>query len=110
MYIELLTTAVGIQERVAAGFTASGRIPELGLYFLSLNYLTVAFFENLDPPASCIDLHARFLEWERLGISALEQELKTGMPLDSEAARNFGEAGRAFGKALSVLTLSPKSY
>jgi hypothetical protein len=106
MYIELLTTATIVQRALADAYVASGRMKEIGLYFLTHNYTTVAFFEQIIPPDKVQTLHEAFLQWQRLGIDALAEELEVGRPINSEKARQHVEASQRFAETLATITKS----
>lgn len=106
MYLELLTTALIIQQGLAEAYVASGRVKEMGFYFLILNYTTVAFFEQLVPPESVQTLHKAFLQWQKMGIELLIEELETGGPINAEKAGQHVEASQRFTETLAAITTS----
>jgi hypothetical protein len=101
MYLELLTTVAVVQEDLSNAYIASGRMREVGIYFLTVNQATVALFEQIKPPEGGEHLHETFLKWQKLGIDALAEELKAGMPLNSEAAHKYADATKQYTEALA---------
>ena len=106
MYLELVTTVVAIQRDLACIYAASGRMGELGAYFIALNYTTLKFFEQIEPPPKCTQLHVALLKWETLGLEALAEELEAGVPINSETTCHFAEAAQEFNDALSAFARS----
>ena len=106
MYLELMTTAVAVQRDLATAYTATGRLGEVGMYFVAVNRLTLAFFERMDPPENARELHQAFLDWQRLGIEGLEEELQAGTQVDSQTSRRLAEASLRFTEAFSAFATS----
>jgi hypothetical protein len=103
MYLELLITASGAESSVAGAYEASDHMPEVGSYFLLLATTTIAFFEALEPPAQCVQVHNAFLTWQRACVETLMEELSTERVL-SDTSRRQGLAATAYEQALRSLS------
>jgi hypothetical protein len=104
MYLELITTVTAVQNDLANAYTSSGRMEEIGRYFLIVNRTTIEFFKYVEPPEAMQNLHKAFVTWQELGADALEQELETGELINNEATKKLVEASQAFAEALAELT------
>ena len=104
MYLELLTTATAIQQDLAMAYAQTDRPAPLGQYFQAVNMATTLYFEQIEPPAECRDVHETFLNWQRLGQAALNEELEAGEPVASDTALQFYEAGKQFTMAMIALS------
>ncbi len=109
MYLELLVTATAVQQDLSNAYIASGRKWDLGAYFVALNYTTLKFFEQIEPPPDCEHLHAALLKWQSLGLEALTEELKAGAPVESEISQRFAEATKEFTEAMNAFLKSTQS-
>lgn len=103
MYMELVTTAAAVQNDLANAYTSSGRMRELGLYFLAMNQATVEFFKYVEEPEELSDLHQAFMKWQSLGIHALRQELELEGAGAEDVTENHIRAGQEFARALEEL-------
>jgi hypothetical protein len=103
MYIELLTTAAAVQNDLANAYTSSGRMRELGMYFLAMNQATFEFFKYVDPPKELVDLHKAFTDWQSLGVQALRQELELEDAGEEDVTERHIQAGQEFAQALEDL-------
>ena len=101
MYLELLTTATAIQQDLATAYTQTDRLEEVGHYFRTLNLATLLFFEQVEPPAACREIHAAFLKWQKLGQEALAEEIAAGEPVDTDTTRRYLAASREFSQAMA---------
>jgi hypothetical protein len=101
MYLELITTVTAVQNDLANAYASSGRMREIGQYFLVLNRSTIEFFKYVEPPKALENLHKAFITWQKCGAEALQEELETGKPNDSDAAKRHVEASQAFAQALA---------
>lgn len=104
MYLQLITTATVLQNGLANAYTASGRMPEVGLYFLAMNQATHEFFKYVEHPKGLGDLHEAFMEWQQLGIAALREELDPKQPVTAAVTDAHIQASEAFAKALAEAT------
>ena len=102
MYLELLATATATQQDLATAYTQTGRLGEVGQYFRALNMATVLFFEQVEPPPACQEVHEAFLKWQRLGQEALAEEIEAGEPVETEATRRYIAASQEFAKAMTA--------
>lgn len=100
MYLELIITATAVQQELANAYVQSNRMPEIGQYFLAINLANVSFFEQIEAPSRCADLHRAFLDWQTLGNQALAEELKAGMLVESEITRRFAASSKHFSDTL----------
>jgi len=100
MYLELITTVTAIQNDLANAYASSGRMEEIGRYFLVINKTTVEFFKYVEPPEALADLHEAFVKWQTFGAEALEEELDSGELAKGEVTKRHVEASQAFGEAL----------
>lgn len=110
MYLELVITATAVQRDLANAYTQSGRLAEVGQYFCALNLATVLFFEQIEPALECRELHDAFLNWQKLGREALEEELDAGEPVNSETSRRYVEASQHFANALATFAEEAQSH
>ena len=101
MYLELITTVTAVENDLANAYASSGRMEEIGRYFLVINRTTVEFFKYVEPPEALKDLHQAFVTWQERGADALEEELDSGEPVDSETTKSHIEASEAFAAELS---------
>jgi hypothetical protein len=108
MYLELITTVTAIENDLANAYASSGRMEEIGRYFLVINKTTIEFFKYVEPPEAMKDLHKAFVTWQELGAEALEQELETGELIDNETTKKYVEASQVFGETLAELTSAPE--
>lgn len=109
MYLELVTTAAAVQNDLANAYTSSGRLRELGMYFLAMNQATVEFFKYVDPPSQLEELHQGFLEWQTLGLQALRLELELEEGDDEQVTARHIEAGQEFAQGLERLAEAAES-
>lgn len=109
MYLELVMTAAAVQNDLANAYTSSGRLRELGMYFLAMNQATVEFSKYVDPPKELEGLHEGFVEWQSLGIEALRQELELAEDGAEDVTEAHIEAGQAFAQALEEFAASAGS-
>src|SRR5438067_2172284 len=105
MYLELLTTSLAVQQNLVSAYSASGRLKEIGLYFMAVNHATAIFFDSLEPPESCRGVHSAFLKWQRLGMEALAGEVSED-DQGGQAKREqlHIEASEEMARALETLT------
>lgn len=104
MYLQLITTATVLQNGLANAYTASDRMPEVGLYFLAMNQATHEFFKYVEHPKGFGELHQAFMEWQERGIAALREDLDPKQPASEETTRAHIQASEAFAKALAEAT------
>ncbi|HRV94636.1 MAG TPA: hypothetical protein P5526_20930 [Anaerolineae bacterium] len=102
MYLELLATATATQQDLATAYTQTGRLAEVGQYFRALNIATTLFFEQVEPPAALSEVHAAFLNWQKLGQEALAEEIAAGEPVDNDTTRRYVEANQEFAQAMAA--------
>ncbi|MCB9079684.1 MAG: hypothetical protein H6631_18925 [Anaerolineaceae bacterium] len=102
MYLELLTTATAIQQDLVTAYTQTDRLAEVGQYFRALNMATVLFFEQVEPPAACREVHTAFLNWQKLGQAALAEEIAAGEPVETETTRRYVAASQEFTRAMAA--------
>jgi hypothetical protein len=107
MYLELLITASGAEASVAGAYEASDHMPEVGSYLLVLTTTTIAFFETMDPPAQCTQVHNAFLAWQRAYVEGLIEAVSNGGRASPETSRRQGLAATAYEKALTRLSPHP---
>ena len=100
MYLELITTVTAIQNDLANAYASSGRMEEIGRYFLVINKTTIEFFKYVEPPEALEDLHEAFVNWQTFGAEALEQELESGELAEGEVTERHVAASQAFAQAL----------
>jgi hypothetical protein len=108
MYLELLETELGVQGALASAYFASGRSREIGMLALATNSVARAFFEKVEPPVECVELHQSFLRWQELGIDALAEELKENPNSDTDLERRFAAAAEHFHQALEAFMENAK--
>jgi hypothetical protein len=108
VYLELLQTELGVQGTLCTAYVASGRSREVGMLALALNSVARAFFEEIEPPEACADVHRAFLRWQELGIDALAEELKDSRTSDGERGRRFAEAAGTFRATLAAFETDAK--
>jgi hypothetical protein len=108
MYLELVTTVTAVQNDLANAYAASGRMEEIGRYFLVVNKTTIEFFKYVEPPDAMQDLHEAFVNWQECGAAALEEELDKGELIDDEISQRHVEASQAFAELLGKLTAPPE--
>jgi hypothetical protein len=108
MYLELLVTAGALQRDLAAAYAASDRMPEVGLYFAAVDLATLKFFEAVEPPPKLADLHETFLQFQRLGVAALVEELERGSQAETEASRAFAFAAKQYASRLTSAAGAPQ--
>jgi hypothetical protein len=104
MYLELLITASGAEASVAGAYEASDHMPEVGSYLLVLATTTIAFFENVDPPTQCTQVHNAFLAWQRACVEGLIETLSSDGRASPETNRRQGLAAGAYEQALGRLS------
>ena len=109
MYLELLVTAGAVQRDLATAYAASDRMPEIGLYFAAIDWMTLKFFEGVEPPPKLAGLHESFLQFHRLGVAALLEELERGSLQETEASRAFAFAAKQYVSALAAASGEPAS-
>jgi hypothetical protein len=107
MYLELLVAAGAVQRDLAAAYAASDRMPEIGVYFAAVDWMTLKFFEGVEPPPTLAGLHESFLQFQRLGVVALLEELERGSLQETEASRAFAFAAKQYASALATASGEP---
>lgn len=100
MYLELITTVTAIQNDLANAYASSGRMEEIGRYFLVINKTTIEFFKYVEPPKALEELHQAFVTWQTFGAEALEAELESGELAEGDVVKRHVEASQAFAEAL----------